>query len=100
MSKQEDIEEGIYKHIKNTLTMCGQNPITVEALALDTTQDIWEELHSQGVVVKIDKELPDRVYITDLDRDIELEISGHTQMDMIRAGYVAVEPLIKEVSNG
>lgn len=64
-------------------------------------------LHSQGVVIKVDRELPKSIYGDDLPA-IEQLISYQTlskmrdaeesaQRRMLDAGYVAVEPLIEGV---
>ena len=53
--------------------------------------DILEYLHSQDVVIKADKELPHTVW------NMKLEMRDKkVQQDMLKAGYVAVEPLIAE----
>lgn len=55
---------------------------------------IVEYLHSQGVVRKVDRELPDRCDDR-LQNNSDFE-EGYiiSQKDMLKAGYVAVEPLI------
>ena len=50
--------------------------------------DILRYLHSQGVVIKVDKELP----LSDYYFEDEAYETG--QDDMLKAGYVAVEPII------
>jgi len=66
---------------------------------------IKSRLHSQGVAIRVDRELPENPYLeeaqTAWDRNDENSIGYHryhgyrrSQEDM--AGYVAVEPLIKE----
>ena len=55
--------------------------------------EILAYLHSQGVVIKVDRELPDRasVVIIEGDQSVVIPIKILTN-----AGYEAVEPLIKE----
>ena len=55
-------------------------------------------LHSQGVVIKIDRELPDLVIDPQTNR---LRVPVDVMNEMLKAGYTAWKPLVeKEVSNG
>ena len=64
---------------------------------------IFQYLHSQGVVRKVDRELPDNPYKRrpridgyDLDYNPNSDMAGFfTQQAMLEAGYAAVEPLIE-----
>lgn len=65
----------------------------------DITDNLITELHSQGVVIRVDKELqvlPQRCYSDEENKDRQLELSGHTQMEMLEARFVQVQSLIKE----
>ncbi len=56
-------------------------------------------LHSQGVVIKVDRELPDKPLADDWAEAIKAPRNAFyelAQKDMLKAGYVAVEPLVKE----
>lgn len=63
----------------------------------DEVPEILTYLHSQGVVLRVDKELPEMPKWAVLKG---MPISGANgitfvaQQDMLKAGYVAVEPLI------
>ena len=61
----------------------------------DITDKILSYLHSQGVVIKVDRELPQ---ITPAEYPVvpEAIVAQRTQQDMLEAGYVAVEPIIEE----
>ena len=55
-------------------------------------KDALKELSGAGVAIKVDRELPKPRYpYSEIDAYI---LEG--QQDMLEAGYVAVEPLIKE----
>jgi len=106
MTKQERIREGI--DMKSPIPQA-LNRVFLELLrdyeayklgqegeVLDTyiakaiTNAIYE-LHSQGVVKKVEKELPDCLMAGQISYDRQ------TYKDMlIKAGFVAVEPLIEE----
>jgi len=49
-----------------------------------------------GVVIKMERDLPELVYVSEKNKEYELECARHAQMDMLQVGYVLVEPLIKE----
>ena len=69
MTKQEEIKSGISEIAEEYWYS-----------SLMVTRKVLEYLHSQGVVIKVDKEMP----------------HGTIHCDMLKAGYVPVEPLIKE----
>ena len=87
MATREEIREGILRliHLKN-----GNQTIIEDDVEL--CNEIFQYLHSQGVVIKVERELP-----KDEDYDYyEDEAFDDGQRSMVEAGYVAVEPLIKE----
>ena len=135
IDKREEIKNGLY----NILRMSCDNPVLYEICAPVVVGTILDYLHSQGVVIKTDKELLWRyetcdcctrqqriawsvsnelwsVVVADYyktrilclecflrmahDREIRVNIADinlHASIQRDKAGYVAVEPLIKEV---
>lgn len=90
-SKQDIIREGLINLI---------HPSGRVYLGEEWVSVILPYLHSRGCVIKVDRELPDNdVMRAQLESG---QFMGQTnwyykaQLDMKRAGYVAVEPLIKE----
>jgi len=87
-TKQEEIREGL-----KGLPVVGTN------VAVD---QILYYLHSQGVVIKVDKELPQNPYsvATSWPTGIyvtKAEAYKEAQQDILKAGFgVATEPLIKD----
>jgi len=79
----------------------GRKWVTVELTKL-----IISYLHSQGVVIKVDKELPDtmltKTYKGNKRNNISTtytlgdKLAKDYQREMLRAGYLAVEPIIEE----
>ena len=53
-------------------------------------------LHSQGVVIKVKRELPEWVK-SEYWNARSGNVYAGSQQEMLNAGYVAVEPLIKEI---
>ena len=92
MATKEAIQEGIAEIIRANSGSIVEYPNQV-AFA------ITQYLRSQGVVKKVDRELPecpckpygDRTWLTP-DQAIYVE----AQQDMLKAGYVATEPLVEE----
>ena len=86
MTKQEEIKKGLYQLARETKTSC---------IYGDIIEDILNYLHSQGCVLKVDRELPNIATCEDYALCREF---CHTieQLNMLKAGYVAIEPLIKE----
>lgn len=79
MPSREEIKEGMLAIlIKKYLT--GKRLTVVEYH--DIVNEILAQLHSQEVVIKVDREVPDK-------------LSGCIE-NAKKAGYEAVEPLIKE----
>ncbi len=61
------------------------------------------DIHSQGVVIKVDRELPDNPYIRDEGKNVlpDYEAArwvgfGEAKRVLTDAGYVAVKPLIEK----
>ena len=101
MTKQKEIREGV----KKVITFAEVEGQTMGKYP-DLTQLILSYLHSQGVVIKVDRELPHMddtdwtwkvnagdYHITDLKKGAAQQIKI-----MLRAGYVAVESLVKDGS--
>ncbi len=62
MTKQEEIREGISNLIDNNYN--ARNPSYPELIAFQPMKflnELLPYLHSQGVVIKVDRELPDRI---------------------------------------
>ena len=83
MTKQEEIREGIASYIRL------YNGTSTTASEF-TSKAILEYLHSQGVVLKVDKELP----IVPLTAHC-MGAYRRAQADMVDDGFTAVEPLIE-----
>jgi len=85
MTKQEEIMQGvkpILKELRNEAELLGRvniNPHLDKLLAY---------LHSQGVVIKIDRELPDDL----MEGQASFDKQTYTVM-LKQSGYEAVEPL-------
>jgi len=95
MTKQEEIREGIINILEpyafsGTITSSDGYYFFCDK-ADDVITAILSYLHSQGVVIKVERELPPNPYI---GMDDFAFIYQAAQKDM--AGYVAVVPLIKE----
>lgn len=102
MPKQEEIREGIaHQQVTMPLNMPKQ------FVGTDLADRIIEYLHSQGVVIKVERELPkspDTDYLISQYEGEEATAEDVTLMHlngiekgkslMLRAGYVAVEPLM------
>ena len=99
MATREEIEKALARELRDLKHKSYDS--------LQAAQWILGILSSQGVVIKVDRELPDNPYKRkprvegyDLDYRQDLDIASFfTQRAMLEAGYVAVEPLIKEVKN-
>lgn len=112
MNKQEEIREGIARR----LLMIGTgNP------DFKMAEIILEYLHSQGVVLKVERELPENParslenpyepIFSSRDKNFGKAVEWESkhcsegvgyknaQEDMLKAGYVAVESLIKVIDN-
>ncbi len=87
MTKQEKIREHFEIFLRE-VWRTGRDGKGIE-LTWEANRELrW--LHSQGVVVRVKRELPD---ITEKYSDYHTGKSNE-RADMLKAGYVAVEPLI------
>ncbi len=116
MTKQEKIREGIAEIVRD----CGirrfqkEKPYAMHELLTDCADAVLSYLHSQGVVIKVEGELPIEAIIQALDNDIsdrrglkwewdkiddevmaKLKSEWATIFQRLLTGYKAVEPLIK-----
>ena len=99
-TKQQKISDGVEKFVSEAYWYEGKKNIVV-----DITKKILVYLASEGAVLRVHRELPDK-WSMQWDGDLGFsdrwfDDSGETayelaQGDMIAAGYVTVEPLIKE----
>ena len=83
MTKQEEIREGA---IISLMDYKGFHKGPTEYII----DYVFKYLHSRGVVIKVKRELPELSW-----RQKNLEDGVEVQQDMLKAGYIAVEPLIK-----
>lgn len=90
MDKQEEIREGMENSIRDIGYYLGWQE--------DATEAVLKYLHSQGVVIKVDKELPNApVPCPEPIPNDTYYYRGYEQAKVDMAGYVATEPLIEEV---
>lgn len=88
MTKREKIREGIARRLPT--------PAPDWVLA----DILIEYLHSQGVVIKVESELPKQdIYVSPafgatVEQESKMGGYDEAQQNMLKAGYVAVEPLI------
>jgi len=98
MTRQEEVEAGIFRHVTWGIT---NNKIA------ETAHKILHYLHSEGMVIKVEKELPKNPINITTDLGLTEEEANIRQLQnncfveviqdqMLQAGWVAVEPLIKE----
>ena len=107
MTKQKEIRGYLENLLLQTRSYC--HPSAAPKLSRWDIDKILNYLHSRGVVIKVDKELPTNNYDNWSLASNELE--GRTprqvlhlrywaydmaQRDMLNVGYVAVEPLIED----
>ena len=101
MTKQEEIREGIQEIIARKLFVGEVTQHMGTTLSLDNmAKEIVKYLHSQGVVVKAVGELPKNrqvagQYVAHPHFEPTHGAIDEAQQDMLKAGYVAVEPLIQ-----
>jgi len=90
------IEKGLSRIIGRAIRKndAGRKDIGIHSLVEDTVKEAIEFLDSEGVVRKVNRELPES------EHTVKGEHShGYyecAQEDMLNAGYVAVERLVKE----
>ena len=85
MTKQEEIRSGVL----GILQLHGMG--VLKSVAAEG--DIYKYLHSQDVVIKVDRELPRPKHVTDETWEWMNDFLIRTRKEFIKAGYVAVEPL-------
>ena len=86
MTKQEEIEEWAFAFLR---------PICVsDEDCLTYIHDFFSGLSERGVVIKVDRELPESQHTTKGDHEHGYYEYG--QEDMLQAGYMATAPLIEE----
>ena len=95
MTKQEEIKGEIYRILYDVA--CSPYPERGGLLENRASQ-ILAYLHSQGVVIKVERELPPRYFANrkKMPWVSDYDVEKNTQEEMLKAGYVAVEPLIEE----
>jgi len=99
MTKREEIREAIGDYTDNECLYpdkdckwrrepgyCGSTPNVAAYKCL------MKHLDEIGVVIKVDRELPDTPYWKQHRRAVEREVTA----ELLKAGYVAVETLIEE----
>ena len=99
MSKQSDIREGIQDLMDNCWEQCNPDyPKLITFRPMKFLNELMPFLHSQGVVIKVDRELP-KAFVASWfqwnGEDILEDVSTDTQTALDKAGYEAVEPLIE-----
>ena len=108
MTRREEIREGVAKNIflkqRTSDDYIYRRPCW-EELGASAKKPFYKEadgisrfLHSQGVVIKVDRELPEYLQASwvKIEDDIFTELEWNTQKALDKAGYVAVESLIEE----
>ena len=100
MTKQEEVRDGV---ITNIAKAC---PDMLNADIVKLADKILKDEGSQGLVIKVERELPHSLYVnlmfgakkkSVICENMELNtIYEEGQRDMLKAGYVAVEPLIEK----
>ena len=83
MTKQEEIKEGIADILEVWMD---------RDLALVTARTIMAKEHYLGVVIRVDRELPDSL----MEGQESYDRQTYKEMLEEQAGYVAVKPLIEE----
>lgn len=93
MIKQEEIREGIA--IQSYGTHVGE---VDNRKHYELADKVIQFLHSQGVVLKVEGELPEmKDIILGATWEEQRNVSySQSQQDMLKAGYEATEPLIEE----
>ena len=104
--KQEEIKKGTARLLFNlgqkpyNIDAWGKLPLPIRGIYLSHAGEFLKYLHSQGVVIEVDRELPEPIYAGCLDipeniKEIYIQGKIDYQQDMLKAGYVAVEPLVQ-----
>jgi hypothetical protein len=94
MASREEIREGIEGYLRDAVTFHKTWDFTVMSC------EVLQYLHSQGVVLKVDKPLPHKLPECPNNEWSAGYCCGEEFMQdiMVEAGYVAVEPLIMDSS--
>ena len=109
MTKQEEVREGIIKNLNEFRWELQKPNVLINTDTLVMLQGafadkILKDESSQGVVLKVERELPKNPY-PELEKGMGrnrhyARVRHHSytegQKGMLKAGFVAVEPLIKE----
>lgn len=99
MTKQKEIREGIHKTISdsvlNQVTLDGLNYSLVHFERMENA--LLSYLHSQGVVIKVNGIFDDDSGETTCVGICNITCHNSERYLMLKAGYVAVEPLIKGI---
>ena len=97
MTKQEEIKRRVkYILTANATRICHLYMEPNDALMVacdEIASKILEDEASQGVVIKVDRELPE--FYECGDEHCQDYCHGADQGNMLKAGYVAFEPLIE-----
>ncbi len=93
MTKQQELREGIYRIIEN---WDGNRGLHRGDPFDRVVKEIQTFEASQGVVLKVNKKLPEYVVGINVTDDSAKFISEEVQWDMERAGWSATESLIEE----
>lgn len=111
MNKQDKIREGIAAFLCNYSGGSSWWYLSINHMVykqqeyLEEADEILGYLHSEGVVIKVDRELPQNPYVDSYQgNDPEAQSVNdaaewsyeEAQKDMKKAGFEAVGPLIKE----
>jgi len=90
-----EIEKGLSRIIGRAIRKndAGRKDIGIHSLVEDTVKEAIEFLDSENVVREVDRELPLRFLV--VTRSLQ-EAYEQAERDMLKAGYVAVERLVKE----
>lgn len=93
MTRQDKIREGIARAAEATWYRYDHNVVWDEI-----AKSVVSYLHSQGVVIRADRELPTKWWDEFIEHDwVDITLADKSLMKgMLKAGFVAVEPLIKE----
>lgn len=90
MTKQEWVIETIAEHITSCINEFKETrPYTLHSLVTKYAKATASSLHSQGVVLRVDRELPH------CDNLGSMGVLSR-ECPLLKAGYAAVESLIKE----
>ena len=102
MTKQEEIKKAIDDYTDNRCLypdrVCNAFGSGYCPSQDETYLCLIEKLTEKGIVIKVERELPGNAYGKGKYKSILLpmEAFAEGQSSLLKAGYVAVEPLIKE----